>query len=93
MLDVDLLPAEIRQVKRAIADAGAPSLSEALAEAELQCVARALEATGFQKERARQVVGYGDRHTMRRRIVSLRKRYPDIWRKYPSLLRTYGETT
>jgi DNA-binding NtrC family response regulator len=93
VLDLRFLPAEIRAnrcIQFDLESTENSSLEQALAEAELRCVARALEAAGSQKERARELLGYGDRHTMRRRLLNLRRHFPQLWKLYPVLESSYG---
>ncbi len=93
-LEVDLLSVEVggtNQVCQAANKTSPASVEYARAEAEIRCVAKALEAAASQKEKARETLGYGDRHTMRRRLLDLRRRFPELWQMYPVLESCYGE--
>lgn len=62
----------------------------ARARAELECAENALRSLALQKEEARKILGYRDRHTMRRRLLGLRRAYPELWGHHPSLQEAYG---
>lgn len=68
---------------------GALRVEEATAQAELAAVARALELADGNKNNARELLGYGDRHTMRRRLLNIRSRFPELWQHYPALESLY----
>lgn len=60
------------------------------ARTELECVLKALRRSGGGKEAARKLLGYRDRHTMRRRIEAIARQYPRLWSAYPEIEQYYG---
>jgi len=89
-LSEDLLSAELRTGPTLAPVTDDDCLVDrACARTELTCVACALEQEGGVKEKARKLLGYQDRHTMRRRILTLRERWPDLWSAFPTLDKLY----
>jgi DNA-binding NtrC family response regulator len=71
-----------------IEDAASP-VEQARAQAELECIERALVKTGGKKLDAMELLGYPNRQTMRRRVQLLRERFPALWGKYPNVIAAY----
>ncbi len=91
-LSLDLLPADVRVPATVMPVTDDDyAVDRACARTELSCVAHALEQEQGAKEKARRLLGYQDRHTMRRRILTLRNRWPDLWSAFPTLDKLYGK--
>jgi DNA-binding NtrC family response regulator len=90
-VEVSDLPAELTSdsvIGISQEDAGSP-VEQARAQAELECIERALIKTGGKKLEAMELLGYPNRQTMRRRVQQLRERFPTLWGKYPNLITAY----
>ncbi len=94
--DVDL-PAEIKEDHTYLKDGYQVNLGNnlnverACALAELLCVEKALKSTRGQKQKAEPILGYGSRHTMRRRIQRIKDKFPEIWEEFPYLTKAYAD--
>jgi DNA-binding NtrC family response regulator len=66
------------------------NVGSALARTELECALKALRRVEGSKEEARRLLGYRDRHTMRRRIEAIARLNPKLWASYPEIEQYYG---
>lgn len=88
-------PAEIRDWSRSTttgdpgAGDGLLDVEVARARAELSCVERALERSDGRKLEAKELLGYSNRQTMRRRIQLLCERYPEMMEDFPGVALAY----
>ena len=80
---------DLRSISIEIPEKGV-NINEELAQFELAYIERALKLVGGKKADAWKVLGYNDRHAMRRRIEKIVKKNQNVLDKFPLLKKLYG---